>query len=46
MKKFLLVFAVLVLCGCYDEAPKKRNRTNTLFIETVEGHDYIIYDGY
>lgn len=46
MKKVLLVFAVIVLCGCYSEAPKKRNGTNLLFIETVRGHDYVIYDGY
>lgn len=45
MKK-LLFFAVIVLCGCYDKAPVRRNGTNCLFIETIEGHDYVVYDGY
>lgn len=46
MKKVILLLSVFVLCGCYSEEPKKRNGTNALFIETVEGHDYVIYDGY
>lgn len=46
MKKLLLLTSFFLVLGCYDKAPENRNGTNSIFIETVRGHDYIIYDGY
>ena len=48
MKTLLLIIA-LVLGGCVRPEIKQAERTNfeyDVYIDTLRGHEYIIYDGY
>jgi len=49
MKKLLLLTSIFLVAGC-GENKKPETRfgmgTNQIFVETVRGHDYVIYDGY
>lgn len=48
MKYFEIIMILLVAgCGEYKEPEKRFGLgANEIFVETVRGHDYVIYDGY
>lgn len=48
MKKLLLITSVLFVTGCEYKKPEAHfgMGANEIFVETVRGHDYIIFDGY
>ena len=47
-KPILLTLIPIMMVGCEYEEPESRfgNSTNEIFVTTVRGHDYVIYDGY
>lgn len=57
MKPLILIIALVVLAGCaakeestnqptYTEPERYTNWHYDLFVDSVRGHEYIIYDGY
>ena len=53
MKKkiYLLLFALLLIVGCESMGEGKENgmivgSTDEIYIVEIEGHKYVIYDGY
>ena len=48
MKKILAVLFALVITGCGGERSNQVSISNSdaVYTVTVEGHDYVIYDGY
>lgn len=50
-KIYLLLFALLLIVGCKPSSNGKENGkivglTDEIYIVEVEGHKYVIYDGY
>lgn len=50
-KIYLLLFALLLIVGCKSLSEGKEDRkivgnTDEIYIVEVEGHKYVIYDGY
>lgn len=46
MKKILLMLVLLLLAGCDEQRKEYQNGADSVYIVTVEGHKYVIYDGY
>lgn len=49
MKKLtLLTLTALMMVGCEYQEPETRfgNGANEIFVTTVRGYDYVIFDGY
>lgn len=48
MKKLILLTLIaIMMVGCEYKEPETRfgNGANEIFVTTVRGHDYVIYDG-
>ena len=40
------MLAVMVIIGCDKQQKEYQNGADSVYIITVEGHEYVIYDGY
>lgn len=45
-KSIFLLLALLPLAGCDEQRKEYQNGADSVYIVTVKGHDYVIYDGY
>lgn len=45
MKKLLLIFTIFTLISCEDRSAEVSHIGSSIYIETIRGHDYIIYSG-
>ena len=48
MKKFIMLTSIFLVAGCgeYEKPETRLGMGNEIYVETVRGHDYVIYDGY
>lgn len=45
MKKLLFLSVICTLISCEDRSAEVSHIGSSIYIETIRGHDYIIYDG-